>query len=72
MNELFDMGECLSPRLRWMRDNGIRSYYNPDRTQAWQAITTWHGVEVSERGDTEDEALVAIALRLRIKLWNEL
>lgn len=38
MSELFDIPECLSPRLKWMKDHGILTHHNPDCDPPWIAI----------------------------------
>lgn len=94
MSELFDIPETLSPRLKWMRDNRIKTHHAPHMEEApWMAIrlTEEHWkkqMSVSEameeecrlydeagelaEADTEDEAIVALAKKLNLKLWNEL
>lgn len=68
MNDLFPIEETLSPRLKWMAANGIRTYKNDYMSRPWMAIGE---LGAYERGDTEEEALIAFAKKLNLKLWNE-
>lgn len=71
MSELFppDTGQQLSPRLQWLRPNGITV----------QRVDIGIGtIYVAERGPldwangaTEDEAIADLAIKLGVKLWNE-
>ena len=71
-DELFHVKESLSPRLAWMRENKIQTQkithdsYPPH--ESWQA---WVMFTMAAFGDTEDEAIVALAKKLNLKLWNE-
>lgn len=87
MSDLFPIEETLSPRLKWMRDNGIRIIHNNDvspgdedewgnRLSPFCATKSKPGTlvfadHVNAWGDTEDEAIVALAKKLNLKLWNE-
>jgi len=68
MSELFQVGESLSPRLRWMRRHGITTEFD-GKSLTWFAHTrdyvTWSA------GDTEHDAIVNLAERKGIRLWNE-
>jgi hypothetical protein len=84
---LFDIPESPSPRLQWLRDhqidiidNGID--YKPgdcceifgNRLFRYWALQGGKQTktELSEAGgDTEDEAIVNLARKLNLKLWNE-
>lgn len=70
MSELFDIPECKSPRLKWMERHHltIQITTNPP-PNTYQAK---HGMTVIASGSTPDEALVAAAKSLNIRLWNEL
>ena len=70
MNELFNIPETLSPRLAWMRRHGINSRLMPDDTwYVWNYSGLGHSLKQG-RGNTEDEALTALAKQAGIKLWN--
>lgn len=79
MSDLFDIPETLSPRLKWMREHGIvAQFYSldsmPPKTgwQAWVPMSTENAwPQATAFGDTEDEAIVALAKKLNLKLWNE-
>jgi len=76
VSNLFDLDECLSPRLQWMRKHGIRTYHNPKMSIPWMAIeneTEERGASLcrTERGDSMESALVALARKMGIRLWNE-
>ncbi len=83
MSELFDIETSLSPRIKWMRENRIetrecevQSYFF-DRLRptvkwlAWQSGKKTKTQSLHGWGDTEDEAIVALAKKLSIPLWNE-
>ena len=67
MNELFEIPECKSPRLRWMERYNIQTTDDPI-TLGWMAFGKIEGVGF---GDTEEEAVLAYAKNAGIKLWNE-
>lgn len=77
MNDLlFDIPETKSPKLQWMELNRIRVYKNQECKPPWFAIgheldEDGNDGEISARGETEDEAIVALCLKLNLKLWNE-
>lgn len=87
MSDLFPIEETLSPRLKWMRhhqieivDSGLDHEPGDEceitgnrlyRFWAFQGGKQTN-TEISEAGgDTEDEAIVALAKKMNIKLWNE-
>ena len=69
---LFDIPETKSPRLLWMEKHGIQTQQNSAGDWcAWTtAILTKTSINLGS-GDTEDEAITQLALKLGIKLWNE-
>ena len=72
MNDfLFDVPETLSPRLAWMRDNGIKSEFVTGRPVGnyWHAWVDGNADNYAQ-GFTQDEALDALAKRLKIKPWR--
>lgn len=79
MSELFDLPESKSPRLQWMERHGItvRRYGPHDcgkpgwQDNEWFAMGKVHLNYEIGYGDTEDEAITQLALKLGIKLWNE-
>lgn len=83
MNDLlFPVKESLSPRLKWMREHEIQSYECPVDEDPWCAVVVPKGQtfgDVVSRcreddlgyGDTENEALIALAQKLNIPLWNQ-
>ncbi len=66
MNDLFEIPESLSPRLLWMEKHNIIIGAAPHRNQYYALAAKMDGW-----GDTEDEALTQLALKLGIRLWNE-
>lgn len=73
MTDLFDIPETLSPRLKWMREHSMATELIADK---WLAEVAHYqdGILVfldRANGDTEDEAIVALAKKLNLKLWNE-
>ena len=75
MTELFDIPETKSPRLIWLERNGIK--VSPSRTHGpshkhWMAYRhSGDFISSSGYGETEDEAITSLAIKLGIKLWNE-
>lgn len=86
-DELFQIDETLSPRLKWIRENRIEVVdagidHEPGDTcpDTGQQLYRYHAflggkcTKTSARfgsGDTEDEAIVDLAKKLNLKLWNE-
>ena len=73
LESLFDSAESLSPRLAWMRKHGIMidSDYRDDWDGEERPFIAYVPYKVQAFGDTEDEALSALASKLNIKMWNE-
>ena len=87
MNELFDIPECKSPRLKWIEENGILTVR--DTTGTWHAVIPkdgdawlgaaglvmkYHATLAASRvasGTTEDDALTNLAKAIGLRLWNE-
>ena len=71
MNELFEIPESKSPRLKWMERHHLTvrlSHDYDDDEDVWQCL---HGMKVIGEGGTEDRAITAAAKSLNIPLWNE-
>ena len=84
---LFDIPETPSPRLKWMREKSIEVVdsgidHEPGdeceltgnqlyRFWALQTCKRTKTESASAGGDTEGEAIVALAKKLNLKLWNE-
>ena len=71
---LFDLPESPSPRLKWLRAHKIKTC--ADAFDAYTGEDRWvaylrDDIGDNEFGDTEDEAIVALAKKLNLKLWNE-
>jgi hypothetical protein len=71
MNELFEIADSKSPRLRWIDKHGIwtKRYNSPSihADFAWIAMAPG----LSAIGATEDQAIVNLAIQMGIPLWNE-
>ena len=66
MNDnLFDIPETKSPRLIWMDRHGV---WTQELNGKWIATASIF----DGRGDTENDAIVNLAKKMVIKLWNEL
>ena len=65
MSELFEIEESKSPRILWLEKHnfGVRNYSDGQ----WYAF---RGRE-DAWGQSEDEVVTQLALKLGIKLWNE-
>jgi hypothetical protein len=83
-DNLFSIPETLSPRLQWMAKYGIQisdggEEYQPgdkDIITEEPLFRYWATAfaipdKPEAGGDTEDEAIVALAKKLNIKLWME-
>ena len=75
MNELFTTPETKSPRLKWLDQHGIWTrkveYDHAGPTESedlWKASAA--GMDA--RGADEAEAIVNLAKKMKIRLWNEL
>ncbi len=84
---LLDVPEMLSPRLRWMKEHGIHIIDNGPDVMMESENKEWReyrycahngpngqkqfGFDGAAFGDTEDEALTSLAMKLGLKLWNE-
>jgi hypothetical protein len=70
MNELFQIPESKSPRLRWMERNHLSVEMSIELVgdAKWSCF---HGLKPIAFGATENDALTAAAKKLNIKLWNE-
>lgn len=80
MDELFDIPESLSPKLKWMNKHKPRISYIDDGTgYPWRA---WlggeddeleqlerHGPHTIAEGRTEDDALFQLAKLYQIEMW---
>ena len=75
MTELFDIPETKSPRLIWLERHGIK--VSPSRTHGpshkhWMAYRHDDDfISASGYGETEDDAIAFLAVKLGIRLWNE-
>lgn len=75
-DELFEVPEQLSPRLKWMREHAIKVYKSDvsDALEPWIADSSraLKAGTSAFSGATEDEAIVELAKANGWKLWNEL
>lgn len=76
MSDLFpELQTSLSPRLEWMRRHEIETSFHPasGSVDAFWLADYLHpeGGHYQEIGDTEDEALTALAKAAGLKLWFE-
>ena len=77
MSELFEVPKTLSPRLAWMRENGVKTWRCAIASPQWMA---WlpsndhkgipHNPEACGYGDTEEQAVEDLAL-LCGDHWNK-
>jgi len=66
-DELFNIPEVKSPRLKWMDKHGVWKFKPKSPGQQWTA--TARGLE--GRGDDEDSAIADLAKQMGELLWNE-
>lgn len=67
MDELFEIGEDKSPRLKWMEKKRINTMQRPDKTWLAYKSETRHNYSAGD----EISAVVGLAKKLKLKLWNE-
>ena len=75
---LFDVPETKSPRLHWLAAHKIHTFKTQCLAPEDEPWSAWSGdlTEAFEddaygTGETEDDAIVAWAKMMRVKLWNE-
>jgi hypothetical protein len=68
MSELFpEMGEQLSPRLKWQEQKRIKTMKKEDgKWIAYKSETRFNYTD-----DTEANAVIGLAKKLKLKLWNQ-
>lgn len=67
MMDLFEMGDELSPRLKWQELKRIKTIKNKDGK--WLAFKSETSFSFSD--PNEIDAVIGLAKKLKIKLWNE-
>lgn len=73
MNELFQITESKSPRLLWMEKHGVLTSTATDCAYDPPLVTNHASATVIfvGKGETKDAAIVDLAKRMGIPLWNE-
>ena len=87
IESLFDIPESLSPRLTWMLDHEVRTHLQELMREegtpwsAWLPAHDWdstcntcYGAEFEDYvgfGMTKDDAIVDLAKKSGLKIWNE-
>ena len=77
MNDtLFDIPEQKSPRLLWIEKHGIEiitNFYDEWEDTQWPflALAPTRLLPGQYFGNTEDEALIKLAIAGNLKLWNQ-
>ena len=72
MTELFDLPETKSPRLCWLEKHGIVTLRG--KSDSWAAWLKAKPTKVDQTigyGESEDEAIADLAIKLGLRLWNE-
>lgn len=73
MSELFEIEPSLSPRLKWIREHEIMitkitdCAYDPPKI-SYRASKQ---VAIAAEGEGSDDAVINLAKKLNLKLWNE-
>jgi hypothetical protein len=62
-----DLPEELSPRLKWQAKKGIKTMRRDDGK--WVAYKT--ETRFNNSDETEVDAVIGLAKKLKLKLWNE-
>lgn len=65
MDELFEIKECLSPRLAWLKHFGLRM---ETRKEIHYCI---FDNENFGTGENEEEACVDLCIKTKLPHWNE-
>jgi hypothetical protein len=71
MNELFEIPETKSPRLIWMERHGITMTQNLHMTMNYGYWMFYQGMDCIAVKRDYDDAVLAGATILGLKLWNE-
>jgi hypothetical protein len=72
MTELFDIPETKSPRLIWLEKHQIVTLRGkPDSWAAWVKGKNIRPNCSYGYGETEDDAITSLAIKLGLRLWNE-
>ena len=72
MSELFDIEESKSPRLAWIEKHQIVTLRGkPDSWAAWLSARSTRVEQTIGYGESEDEAIADLAIKLGLRLWNE-
>jgi len=62
-----DLPEELSPRLKWQEKKGIKTMRRADgKYVAYKTETRFNNSD-----DTEVDAVIGLAKKLKLRLWNE-
>lgn len=67
MSDLFSDMESLSPRLKWMRKHHIQV----QAADSGEWIAYKSGSKHFWRDKDKDNAIVGLAKKMKIRLWNE-
>ena len=73
MSDLFEIEPTLSPRLEWMKKYGIEVCEitpPPGDRPSFPKFLAKH--TIIEAAQTEVDAIVSLAKRMGIRLWNEI
>ena len=71
MTELFDIEESKSPRLAWIEKHQIVTLRGkPDCWAAWLNMRPTID-QIIGYGESEDEAIADLAIKMGMRLWNE-
>jgi hypothetical protein len=68
MNELFEIEESLSPRMKWIRAMGVVAQPSLTRPNLWCASI--QGTCAFSWGDTESKAIENLADKLGVVNWE--
>lgn len=84
---LFPVFETLSPRMAWMRQHRITTWRTVSEIvgetspETGDEIAAWYAARLGREagmiqgpvcgGTTETDAITELAVKLRLKLWNE-
>jgi hypothetical protein len=85
--ELFTIMACKSPRLKWLEKNSVKTVHNTEIcagdecSESGETLYPWCafvGVDSFPKpeklvgfGNTEHDAIVDLALKQGLRLWNE-
>lgn len=74
---LFDVPECLSPKLAWLKKHGLETAFDAgwqDKSEAWSCYPKGMKGELTPHncglGETEEEAILSFCENIGVKHYS--